>query len=249
MPKFKFVCLSVQPWEWDGRTDTQTHRQWQNYYTRHVRDMGVKRGCHFINLPLTIDCKKGRERREWNKARLKPIAMCRSAREFEADTFSISKVSLFRKGSFRAGAKRRFEHCPFFCSFVRSCLVWHLLLTGLSAVSCPLVYNLLICSSSVPHQKKFRVILPVAVLVIWKPDAVQSGNCIVWQSLCETSCPPRTVHWYRHSLLIVRDSGWEYCRSWYWGWSPGQHNAVFCFRLYTIFISFQLRSFFRYFPC
>ncbi len=24
--KFKFVCLSVQPGEWDGRTDTQTYR-------------------------------------------------------------------------------------------------------------------------------------------------------------------------------------------------------------------------------
>ncbi len=35
---------------------------------------------------------------------------------------------------------KRFEHCS-----ACSCLVWQLLLTGLSAVSCPLVYSLLIC--------------------------------------------------------------------------------------------------------
>ncbi len=75
-------------------------------------------------------------------------------------------------------------------SSVRSCLVWQLLLTGLSAVSCPLVYS----------------------LVIWFhfPVLLQSEKGIAMQSLCETSCPPGTVQflyqyefWNPWSPLIV----------------------------------------------
>ncbi len=48
MPKFKFICMSVQPAEWDKRTpgdghthtQRQTDRKSQSYYTHHVRDGG-----------------------------------------------------------------------------------------------------------------------------------------------------------------------------------------------------------------
>ncbi len=51
----------------------------------------------------------------------------------------------------KSRSETKIEHCLF---IVRSCLVWQLLLTGLSAVSCPLVYNLVLWSGSVSYQKR-----------------------------------------------------------------------------------------------
>ncbi len=113
--------------------------------------------------------------------------------------FNCFSLLLFRKGSLRAGAKWRFEHCLFVSSFVRS------FVSVLSDSSC-----LQDCQQWAVHLYIVWSLLPVAL-----PDTtsgyyfrlhfryyfrlhfrvlLQSEKDIAMHSLCETSCPPRTVH-------------------------------------------------------
>ncbi len=93
---------------------------------------------------------------------------------------------LFRKGSFRAGAKRRFEHCPSVRSLVRQ-----LMSREMKPVTCPLVYNLGVWSSCAISNVHSCLNCPQLTLTYL---AVQSEKGMVGHSLWETSCPPRTVH-------------------------------------------------------
>ena len=74
--------------------------------------------------------------------------------------------------------------------FVCLCLVWQLLLTGLPATSCPLVYNLLICSSSL-------VVAPLSVFFGGHPKftIVPMGESWCWSNY--------------QLLLLMLHSSWQ----------------------------------------
>ncbi len=77
-------------------------------------------------------------------------------------------------------------------------VVWHLMLTGMQVKSCPLVYGLVICSSSVPYQNFFIAPLSKNSWGVQKFTIVPMEDSWCCRTSCCFCCCTKRYHYAFH---------------------------------------------------